>query len=654
MQNKIMQTIMFMLAVMLLPTVSIDMTETNEAQPLNETADCALEEGRIMQQSTPQNRHAFKRAVRRFSLRFGRRRLKWRIIRSMFGIGKTATQSTVSPTENETQTCNEVNICPICEDVESNTAPHFSNGLCADCCIDEGFLEATENRCTAPLSAVIASVSFALIIALIAPKLAFSVPFVGLMARQPKPIKFEQFGKLARKHSKNAIQCKVCAVQIERGAYKVMLPLAGYKQNKPHCFDCAVENTWFKEQGGRTPPTPPTPKEEMPRSPPKEVEKVPLKDDIGEEIKQGMNGAKAGDKASQLADLIGQLATGQIDENEVRKISRRVFSEEFDETSKALGQNVSDAIVGLTSIIEKKAEELKAPLRLELKKNKKVIKIEGIQHHKLPEILFSIVHAGAINLNLTGEAGTGKTYLIDQIHNALQESGWFKEMGVKGKRECFILSANKDMQAPELIGRESPRFFDDGNGEDAGEWAFIEGAILPNFKNGGIVGLDEMDRFADSTLSALNAGLANGFITTPKGERIMRHPACIIVATGNTKGQGASPKYISANRQDSATLDRFACNFIDIDYDPAIEDAVCGSSELADAVREVRRLADVHGIKGAVFSYRCMIEARKYMEAGCSLEYVMRRMCNAYGDEACIKLGYGDDVPFDATLWGSA
>ena len=85
----------------------------------------------------------------------------------------------------------------------------------------------------------------------------------------------------------------------------------------------------------------------------------------------------------------------------------------------------------------------------------------------------------------------------------------------------------------------------------------------------------------------------------------MRHPACIIVATGNTKGQGASPKYISANRQDSATLDRFACNFIDIDYDPAIEDAVCGSQELADAVREVRRLSEVHGIKGAVFSYRC-------------------------------------------------
>lgn len=678
MQNKIMQTIMFMLAVMLLPTVSIDMTETNEAQTMNETADCALEEGRIMQERTPHNRHAFKRAVRRFSLRFGRRRLKWRIIRSMFGIGKTAPQCPVPPTENETQTCNEVNICPICEDVESDTAPHFSNGLCADCCIDEGFLESNtapqfapysptavwdgllkdkeiqhENRDTAPLSAVIASVSFALIIALIAPKLAFSVPFVGLMARQPKPIKFEQFGKLARKHSKNAIQCKVCAVQIERGAYKVMLPLAGYKQNKPHCYDCAVENTWFKEQGG-TPPTPPTPKEEMPRSPPKEVEKVPLKDDIGEEIKQGMKDAKAGDKASQLADLIGQLATGQIDEDEVRRISRRVFSDEFGETNKALAQNVSDAIVGLTSIIEKKAEELKAPLRLELKKNKKVIKIDGIQHHKLPEILFSIVNAGAKNLNLTGEAGTGKTHLIDQIHKALEASGWFKQMGVKGKRECYILSANKDMQAPELIGRESPRFFDDGNGEDAGEWAFIEGAILPNFKNGGIVGLDEMDRFADSTLSALNAGLANGFITTPKGERIMRHPACIIVATGNTKGQGASPKYISANRQDSATLDRFACNFIDIDYDPAIEDAVCGSSELADAVREVRRLADVHGIKGAVFSYRCMIEARKYMEAGCSLEYVMRRMCNAYGDEACIKLGYGDDVPFDATLWGSA
>ena len=216
---------------------------------------------------------------------------------------------------------------------------------------------------------------------------------------------------------------------------------------------------------------------------------MPLKDDIGEEVGKAFKDAKAGDKATQLVDLIGQLAGGSVDESEVRKIAMSVF----DEKGGKMAQQISDAIVGLNEQITKRMDELKVPLRLELKKNKKSIKIEGIQHYKLPEILFSIVNAGAINLNLTGEAGTGKTYLIDQIHHALQESGWFKQMGVKGQRECFILSANKDMQAPELIGRESPRFFDDGSGEDAGEWAFIEGAILPNFKNGGIVGLDEMD-----------------------------------------------------------------------------------------------------------------------------------------------------------------
>ena len=149
---------------------------------------------------------------------------------------------------------------------QSDTAPHFSNGLCADCYIDEGLLEATENQCTAPLSAVIASVSFALIIALIAPKLAFSVPFVGLMARQPKPAKYEIFGAQARKHSKNAIQCKVCAVKIERGEYKVMLPLAGYKQNKPHCYDCAIAHLDEHDPIPDEPVPAPTPEEKATQS----------------------------------------------------------------------------------------------------------------------------------------------------------------------------------------------------------------------------------------------------------------------------------------------------------------------------------------------------------------------------------------------------
>jgi hypothetical protein len=341
--------------------------------------------------------------------------------------------------------------------------------------------------------------------------------------------------------------------------------------------------------------------------------------------------------------MIQTLATGAIDEEAVRKIAQ----EEDTALMSRVGENIRNEI---TEAIK----ALSQPTFITLRKNKKTIELKGIRHFKTQEILFSIVNAKAQNLNLTGEAGTGKTHLLDQIHEALEKSGWFKEMGVKKARSCYIMSANKDMQAPELIGRESPRFFDDGSGRPAGEWDFLPNELLAQFEHGGILGLDEMDRFADSTLSALNAALANGFITTPKGERVMRHPACIIIATGNTKGQGASPKYTAANRQDSATLDRFAGNFIDIDYDPSIEEALCANSELLEAMRNIRRLGDKHQIKGCVVSYRAMMQGRHYVEAGCSVAWFARRFALQFGEENAIKLGHGFDVEFDNSLMGGA
>lgn len=576
------------------------------------------------------------------------------------------------------------------------------------------FKSGTEMPRSSPLSALLIGIFFVLLGSLIDPTMASSVALIGATRRKlPADMqKLKSMGYDVRRVAKNRdTQCHECGIALthngEYGMPQVYIERAGYEKKKPHCGDCALKLAGFDSEKGESEKKKQNGSEYNPKpnrydgqchicgtevkayegrlngknvlcmkhkdcETKKGAHCIPcghLVDDLGcgcnldtetgsqsndlsAEVEKAMSQKSSGkndETGAQLIELIGKLTASGTDEETVRRIAR----EEDSTLISTLQATNSRAQEKIMKQIDEKIESMTVPLRLELKKTDcEPVEIEGVHHHKLPEILSDIVHCGAENLNLTGEAGTGKTFLIDQIHDILQAMGWFKKMGVKGERECFILSANKDMQAPELIGRESPIFFET-EGFEAGEWAFIKGAILPNFEHGGVIGLDEMDRFADSTLSALNAALANGFITTPKGERILRHPASIIIATGNTKGQGASQKYSAANKQDSATLDRFAGHFIDIDYDPAIEDAVCGSQELANAIRTVRSLADQHQIKGAVFSYRCMIEARKMMQAGRSLAFVMHRICMAFGEDNAIKLGHGKEVKFDALqAWG--
>ncbi len=647
-QNKILKMLFICLAVVLFaPCESMTESNTVNATEMTETPQTvALQhiDSAELPQSKPMHRHSFKRAVKRFNLAMSRPRVLLRLAvqRIRDGLSKNYdSEGMRRVVETEAQ-------CPSCDVKESNYSPFVIRiagqpieAQCVDCALDLQLEMSEQMPRSQAFSALILGISFALVATLFDPTLASSVAFIGAVRRpvpeELKPLKAA--GLMVRRIAKNRdTECYECGCELthngEYGAPVVMMSRVGYTKKKPHCAQCAV----MRFTGNPRPkPTPETPEKPQP-APLPEVKPTPTP-----EAKPAPVIEVKGDTAQQLAAMIATLATGAIDEEAVRKIAQ--------EEDTALMSKVGDQV---RNEITEAIKNLAKPTQITLRKNGKNIELKGIRHFKTEEILFSIVNAKAQNLNLTGEAGTGKTHLLDQIHEALEKSGWFKEMGVKKPRSCYIMSANKDMQAPELIGRESPRFFDDDSGRPAGEWDFLPNELLAQFEHGGILGLDEMDRFADSTLSALNAALANGFITTPKGVRVMRHPACIIIATGNTKGQGASPKYTAANKQDSATLDRFAGNFIDIDYDPAIEEAICANPELLDALRNIRRLGDKHQIKGCVVSYRAMMQGRQYVEAGCSVAFFARRFALQFGAENAIKLGHGQDVEFDSGLWGGA
>tara|TARA_B110000858_G_scaffold47556_2_gene54820 strand:+ start:995 stop:3040 length:2046 start_codon:yes stop_codon:yes gene_type:complete len=666
MSQKIMQMFVLCLAVVLFAPLATVNFEAGESHRLNETTHENDALHRIDAAELPQSknlhRHSIKRAVHRFNLGLKRFSTRFRaaVQRITDGLSSVYDEEGMRRVQPKTEAQ-----CASCDEVESIDSPFVIRiagqrikPQCPDCALDLQLSNHFETDAEMPrsqaFSAVILGIFFAVCAVFIDPSMASSVAFIGATRMQlPDSLKqMQKHGFKVRRVAKNRdTACYECLEPLthngEYGMPYVGMAVKNFKSKKPHCKSCAVlrfTGQKDEQKSDDLPESIPTPEPEQIPTPPES--KNALQEAIDKALSrtepEPQPAQNLDETGSQLAHLISQMTASGVDESKVRAIAQSVFNVE----NKGLQATIMQKVT-------KELEAMTKPTVIQLKKgNSEPVPMSGIQHYMLPEILSDIVHCEAKNLNLTGEAGTGKTHLIDAINSALQGLGWFESKGMTENREAFILSANKDMQAPELIGRESPIFFKT-EGYEAGEWAFIKGAILPNFEHGGIIGLDEMDRFADSTLSALNAALANGFITTPKGERILRHPAAIVIATGNTKGQGRSQKYSAANAQDGATLDRFAMRFIDIDYDPAIEEAICGDSELVEAIRAVRKLSNQHEIKGAIFSYRCMAEASKDLKAGRSLAFIMRRMVMAYGEEAAVKLGHGKPVAFDfKAMWG--
>lgn len=640
----------------------------------NETTtqmDNCADDLRIMPDSKNNySRHSFRRAVHRFNLRKERNKNKethnlkvwlWRKL----GIKQDSKEDTAPQLVEE-----DLNQCPICEDIECDTAPHFSNGLCADCNIDEGLLQESQYHQTS-IKELLSSMAFSVGIVAVsfgvawifAPKLLSSGLFgVGLMARSATPYElmdYKNAGFTVRKHSKpKAGSCSTCSQFIAKGEYKVMVDLEGYKQKRPICQTCATNEdmkaNFFKV------PTAPKVEPKEPTAP--KVEPTPAVKKVTIDLTKSTEKLKVPTSETDALQAIRDLLGGGADEELVRSIAIKASNEAWDLNSAEMAKVIAQSIESMNRTIEKRLDSIGEPTILHISHGKNpVLKMAGVVHHKMKELLWRIVRSQAMNnLYIHGDAGTGKTKICEQLFEALIGAGHWKLHGLKKpteKKNLFILSCNKDLQSQELIGRESPRFFDDGSGRPAGEWDYIKGAIAPVYEFGGLIVLDEIDRLHPSTLSALNAILANGFFYTPKGVKIERHPSVVFVGTANTLGVGANPKYNAANEQDTATLDRFAGQKVHIDYDPAIENVCAGSVGFADKFRAIRKAVEAHEISNCVISYRAMANNYGHVQAGASEDWVLRQFCLGWGEEAAMKMGHGNDVSLDFSdenLWGSA
>lgn len=174
---------------------------------------------------------------------------------------------------------------------------------------------------------------------------------------------------------------------------------------------------------------------------------------------------------------------------------------------------------------------------------------------------------------LYGEAGTGKSFICEQIANALD---W--------QYRCTGSISD------EFAGLKG---FIDANGAEHGT-AFVEALKIAESGEHVLMVFDEFDNSSDEVALALNNYLSGGTIEA-MGHSYKMCEFMHIVACGNTDGRGGNERYNRATI-DQSLLNRFLF-FINIDYDKAIEIASAyGDKEIATFSRKLREAARKCGV----------------------------------------------------------
>lgn len=294
----------------------------------------------------------------------------------------------------------------------------------------------------------------------------------------------------------------------------------------------------------------------------------------------------------------------------------------------SIDEVVMGALVGsLMPAIEAKARELaegvlekgNVPTVLRVHLADKVSEMEGIFNDRFEDVL--TMSANKVPVFLTGEAGTGKNVLAEQVAEAL------------GSR--FVYMGQVMDKYTDCVG------FMDANGE-AHETPLISAA-----RDGGLLFIDEIDASIPEALITVNALLANGYMVTGWGEHISAHEDFRVIVAGNTTGTGADSVYSGRYQLDGATLDRFA--LVEIDYDGRVERAIAGAGneDLVEFVEEVRKAVRSIGIAFPV-TYRATKTMSKLVSAGIDVETVVKSALLKslrLDDVRVISRWVGDDMP---------
>lgn len=194
------------------------------------------------------------------------------------------------------------------------------------------------------------------------------------------------------------------------------------------------------------------------------------------------------------------------------------------------------------------------------------------QHKTFPALLRAMSSRMANgfhpNIMLVGPTGSGKTHGAKAAADA---------MGLEFRTNGAI---TQDYQ---LIG------YRDAHGH------YHETALRQAFGSPAAYLFDEIDASDNSPLLCLSGALANGGFQFPDAF-VERHPDSVIIAAGNTFGNGATADFVGRAKLDGAVRSRFPVRIV-WDYDEELERAIAGNEAWARRVQAARAKARQAGLK---------------------------------------------------------
>lgn len=294
------------------------------------------------------------------------------------------------------------------------------------------------------------------------------------------------------------------------------------------------------------------------------------------------------------------------DEMSDEKIS--IETKSMQEMADALGSAI---VGGVTEVLER----YRQPVVVSLPDAKELKAVKGKTHRQFSEVLTAI--GAGLNVFLVGEAGSGKTHLVEQCAETL---------GLK----FYCISVCAQTSASVLLG------YMNANGE------YVRTLFREAYENGGVFLLDEIDNGNPNVLAVLNSALANNVCAFPD-KMVKKHKDFIVCASGNTYGTGADRKYVGRLEIDAATLDRFA--FIELNYDEVLERDTCGNEQVANLVQylraNARKLQSRH-----IISPRASIFISRLVAADANIDNALKACVFKGMDEDTINKVKGDKNKF--------
>ena len=312
-------------------------------------------------------------------------------------------------------------------------------------------------------------------------------------------------------------------------------------------------------------------------------------------------------------------------------VSEKVLKDQ--ETAKTTAPAISKSPRSLDGVIAEiaKLEGRKAayeavmdigPAELHIKQANGKAVVKGAKHKFFDRAVKLSVNREPIFL--IGPTGSGKSYLARQVAEATLKSDGSQESLPYSEVPC-----SAGISEGHLMGKLLP------TGEQ-GSFQFHDAALSGAYGAGGFCCLEEIDGADPNTLLCINSALAGEEMALPNNPwdgAIARHQDFVLCIVGNTWGIGADRMYVGRSQLDTAFLDRFAINTLEIDYDKRLEAVLCPDSDLLEKLWAWRQ-AIVNNKLRRILSTRTIAKWYRYQhDIGISFEEIKETYFGGWSED---------------------